>query len=349
MLNAQPVLHRFAKRKGGVIGRPFPVEPAALAAPNAFPEGVALPAHALTQQPAEHHGPPTQFTPSERLDMEAACAVARDVLAAAGGLLQAGKTTAEIDAFVHKSVVACGGYPAALNYQGFPRSVCASVNEVVVHGVPDTRPLQAGDVVSLDLVVFFKGMYGDTCRTFVVPPEGTAAQAAVAGTEYVDDETAELVRTTHKAMHVGIDMARAGTRVGDLGTAVGDFAAAAEYASVRQFAGHGIGKAMHSKPLVIHAANREPFVLSPHMAITVEPMLVQGSDKLVMWQDGWTVATMDGGLGAQFEHCVYVNEEGAPTIMTAWEGEAHAEQPWLPGVGDQLDFVVQDSKWWPAA
>jgi len=325
------------------------VEPAPLGPANAFPEGVPLPGHALTQQPDMHHGDPTNFSPAERQDMEAACSLARDVLAAAGGRLQAGATTADIDRFVHNAVVACGAYPAALNYMGFPRSVCASVNEVVVHGVPDTRPLLAGDVVSLDLVVFFKGMYGDTCRTFVVPPEGTAAQAATAGLQYVEDATAELVRATHKCMHVGIDMARAGTRVGDLGTAVGDAAAAAKYVSVHQFAGHGIGKAMHSKPLVIHAANREPFVLSPHMAITVEPMLVEGRSELAMWQDQWTVATMDRGLAAQFEHCVYINEEGPPTIMTAWEGEAHAQQPWLPGVGDRLDFTMNHSQWWPKA
>jgi methionyl aminopeptidase len=277
--------------------------------------------------------------------MEAACAIARDVLAAGGAQLRAGGTTADINAFIHAAVVQCGAYPAPLNYMGFPRSVCASVNEVVVHGIPDMRVLQAGDVVSLDLVVFYRGMYGDTCRTFVVPPEGSAGEAALSGLQYVDDETADLVRTTHRAMHVGIDMARAGTRVGDLGTAVGDFAAAAEYESVRDFAGHGIGKAMHSVPLVIHAPNREPFVLSPHMAITVEPMLVEGRAELVMWQDGWTVATMDRGLAAQFEHCVYINEKGAPTIMTAWEGPAHTEQPWLPGVGEDLGFSMSASKW----
>ncbi|CAI5711760.1 unnamed protein product [Peronospora destructor] len=185
--------------------------------------------------------------------LRAACALARDIREFAKPLCQPGATTEDIDCLVHEEIVRRGAYPTPLNYGGFPKALCSSVNEIVVHGIPDSRPLVDGDIVNIDISVFLDGFHGDTGN------------------------------------HGG-----AGCRAG--------------------YTGHGIGKEFHCLPFILHHRNNEPGKMMPGMAFTVEPALTEGSPKIVHWDDGWTVATADGGRSAQAEHTVLITEDGVDIV-----------------------------------
>lgn len=329
----RPMVHMSgSKRKGkrGVIGKPFPVEPARVTAPLTVPEGIARPAYADTGTAPSTAHVLEVLDEGGIADIRAAAGLARDVLAEAGGILQPGMTTDDIDAFVHKAIVAGGAYPAPLNYMGFPKSVCTSVNEVVCHGIPDLRPLEAGDIVSIDVSLYGWGKCGDTCRTFIVP-DGEGAEQ---GEEAVDADSAHLVRAAKACLDAGTAMAVEGANVNLVGDAVWQATREWGVSNVDSMCGHGIGSNMHQAPLVLHCPNNVYTPLQAGMVITVEPMVVQGSGSVTKWADGWTITTVDRGLAAQFEHMLLINPDGAPPdVLTAWEGARHATCPWLPGQG----------------
>ncbi|GMF21895.1 unnamed protein product [Phytophthora lilii] len=203
----------------------------------------------------------------QQLRLRAACALARDVRDFAGPLCQAGATTDEIDRLVHEEIVRRGAYPSPLNYGGFPKALCSSVNEIVVHGIPDSRPLQAGDIVNIDISVFLDGFHGDTSQTFLVGD--------------VDDAGKHLVDVTNQALMGSIQSCcKPLSRFASIGDFVQRLADKEGLGVVREYTGHGIGKEFHCLPFILHHRNGETGKMLPGMAFTVEPALTEGSPEV---------------------------------------------------------------------
>ena len=244
--------------------------------------------------------------------MRTACRVAADVLDFAGTLVVAGTSTDEIDAAVHAFTVARNAYPSPLNYAGFPKSVCTSINEVVCHGIPDRESvLRSGDIVKLDVSCFVGGVHGDTCRTWIVP--GTDAETVA--------PAQRLVTATRRALNAAIAVCRPGAPYSTVGDAIDTSIAGSGFSSVRAFTGHGIGTVFHTRPLVYHyASNGATETMAVGHTFTIEPMICEGTSDVRMWSDGWTVVTADGGRCAQFEHTLLVVPDGVE-VLTRYPGD----------------------------
>lgn len=204
---------------------------------------------------------------AQQTKLRAACALARDILAFAEPLVAAGTTTDEIDRRVHDEVVARGAYPSPLNYGRFPKSLCSSVNEIVVHGIPDSRALLEGDIVNIDISVFLDGFHGDTSQTFFVGD--------------VDAEARRLVDATNRSLLGAIETCcKPRSRFATIGAYVEALADAEGFGVVEEYTGHGIGTEFHSLPFILHNRNDSPGVMLPGMAFTVEPILTEGSPEV---------------------------------------------------------------------
>jgi methionyl aminopeptidase len=240
--------------------------------------------------------------------MRNACRAAAEVLTEGARRVQPGVTTDEIDVVVHDACIARGGYPSPLNYWGFPKSLCTSVNEVILHGIPDSRPLEEGDIVNLDVTIYLGGVHGDCSATFLVGQ--------------VDDASRRLVRVTEECLWKGIEAVRPGQPISDIGRAIETHASAHGYGVVRAFCGHGIGEDFHTDPQVLHYFDpRARAVMQEGMTFTIEPMLTMGTHRHVEWPDGWTAVTADGKRSAQFEHTVLVTRGGAEVLTLRPEDE----------------------------
>jgi len=230
-----------------------------------------------------------------------ACAAARRVLDGVGREVAAGVTTDELDAIAHDLYVAEGGYPSPLGYRGFPKSLCTSVNEIVAHGIPDNRALADGDIVNCDITIYLDGMHGDCSATFLIGD--------------VAPEVRNLVDVTEQCLELGIAAVRPNGRVRDIGRAIQAHAHRNGFGVVRELVGHGIGEEFHSTPYIHHYDEpRDRTRLRPGMVFTIEPMLTLGSPDVVQWDDGWTIATLDGLPSAQFEHTVMVTRDGVEVL-----------------------------------
>ena len=229
--------------------------------------------------------------------------VAAEVLLRIGARVRPGVTTDELDAVAHEAYLSRGAYPSTLGYRGYPKSICTSVNEVICHGIPDDRPLQEGDIVSVDVTAFVDGVHGDTCATF---PVGT-----------VDEPTAGLLEGTRLAALAGVSAVRAGLPLDVIGQATQAVADVRGLGVVEDYGGHGIGAVFHAAPHVNHYRNApgSAFLMPAGLVITVEPMLNAGTVRHHDWDNGWTVATDDLLPSAQFEHTVIVTD-GGPEITT---------------------------------
>ena len=242
--------------------------------------------------------------------MRVAGRAARRVLDRLAAEVRPGVTTDHLDTVAHDAYLAEGGYPSTLGYRGYPKSICTSVNEVVAHGIPDDRPLDAGDIVNCDVTVYVGGVHGDCSRTF-----------CVGGVDAVDPATVELVRVTEEALRAGIDAVRPGGRVRDIGKAIQKVARGAGYGIVRELVGHGIGEQFHGEPHVHHYdETRNKAMLHPGMTFTIEPMLTLGMPDVVLWDDEWTIVTLDGQPSAQFEHTVLVTDDGVEVLTVTDDG-----------------------------
>lgn len=270
------------------------------------PAGIARPDYAATGEPAAR-GSRAVRTDDEIEAMRVAGRVAAEALIEVGRHVRVGITTDELDAIGHEAMIAAGAYPSTLNYRGFPKSLCTSVNEIVCHGIPDSRPLADGDIVNIDITAYIEGVHGDTSATFLVGE--------------VDEASALLVERTRAAMHAGIDVVRPGAQVFDIGRAIERSVAPYRYTVVREFIGHGIGDQFHTSLQIPHYYDpRNDTYLVPGMTFTVEPMINIGGGRLDMWDDGWTVATRDRQRTAQFEHTVLVTEDGHELLTVPAEG-----------------------------
>jgi methionyl aminopeptidase len=234
--------------------------------------------------------------------MRVAGRIAAEVLRVTGDAVKPGITTDELDAICHAATIEQGAYPSPLDYHGYPKSICTSVNEVICHGIPDSRPLADGDIVNLDVTVYLDGVHGDTNATFGV---GT-----------IDAESQRLITVTAECLERGIAAVVPGHKIYDIGRAIQRHAEAAGFGVVRAYCGHGIGEVFHSRTLQIphYYEPSAGTVIEPGMTFTIEPMITLGTWRHVAWDDGWTAVTADGRRTAQFEHTLAVTAEGAEVL-----------------------------------
>ncbi|MGO4340096.1 type I methionyl aminopeptidase [Pedococcus sp. 2YAF34] len=230
--------------------------------------------------------------------MRVAGRIAAQAMAAAAAVISPGVTTDEVDRVGHEFLMDHGAYPSTLGYKGFPKSLCTSVNEVICHGIPDSRPLEDGDIVNIDITAYIGGVHGDTDATYLVGD--------------VDEESRLLVERTREAMMRGIKAAVPGREINIIGRVIQSYAKRFGYGVVRDFTGHGIGRSFHSGLVIPHydAAPSYATVIEPGMTFTIEPMLNLGTPDWEMWDDGWTVVTKDRRRSAQFEHTILITEHG---------------------------------------
>lgn len=239
-------------------------------------------------------------SPYEIENMKKACKLARNILKEAGESLRVGVTTNEIDQLVYDLSLAHDAYPSPLNYRGFPKSVCTSVNNVICHGIPDDRPLSDGDIINIDVTVYLDGVHGDCSKTFLVGD--------------VDDDGKRLVMVTEQCLEIGIQLCKPHTKFADIGEAIYEIAQASGFEVVGQFTGHGIGSYFHGPPDIYHVPNTYPGKMLPGMTFTIEPALSEGTDEIVILEDGWTAVTCDNSRAAQCEHTVLITETGVEIL-----------------------------------
>ncbi|MDJ0927137.1 MAG: type I methionyl aminopeptidase [Gammaproteobacteria bacterium] len=237
-------------------------------------------------------------TPEEQELMRTAGRLTADVLDMIGEHVQPGVTTDELDRICHDYIVdEQQAVPAPLNYRGFPKSICTSVNHVVCHGIPGDKRLRNGDMVNIDITVIKDGFHGDSSRIFHVGKPSVRGQ--------------RLANVAFEAMWLGIRQVRPGTQLGDIGHVIQNYVERNNFSVVREYCGHGIGRQFHEDPQVLHYGRPGTgFRLEPGMAFTIEPMVNAGRRHVRLLKDGWTVVTRDHSLSAQWEHTILVTDDG---------------------------------------
>jgi len=248
-------------------------------------------------------------TPEEQDKMRTAGRLTASVLDMIGEHVKPGVTTGELDLICYQYITReLKGVPAPLNYRGFPKSICTSVNHVVCHGIPGEKKLKNGDIVNIDISVIIDGWHGDTSRMFHV------GKSTIRGER--------LTKITHECMKRGIEMVKPGVRLGDIGHVIQKYAESQNCSVVREYCGHGIGKEFHEDPQVLHygrpGTGQE---LKEGMTFTIEPMINHGKKDVKLLPDGWTVVTKDHSLSAQWEHTILVTKDGYEVLTLGASGE----------------------------
>lgn len=248
-------------------------------------------------------------TPSE-IDILRECnLIVYEILDTLKGNCQPGVTTLELDRIAEDLTRKRKGQPAFKGYNGFPATLCLSVNEEVVHGIPSKRILRAGDIVSIDYGIFFRGYYGDAAITV---PVGA-----------ITEDLKFLLETTEECLMLGIGQALPGNHLADISAAIQTHAELRGFSLVKEYSGHGVGRSLHEEPVVLnYVANGRGIVLKPGLVLAIEPMVNQGLDKVEVLKDGWTVVTKDRKCSAHFEHSIAITAEG-PVILSLPEGKRH--------------------------
>ncbi|GAA5951556.1 hypothetical protein JCM8115_005176 [Rhodotorula mucilaginosa] len=237
--------------------------------------------------------------------MRKVCRLAREVLDIAASHIRPGITTIEIDQIVHDECVKRDSYPSPLGYHKFPRSVCTSVNEVICHGIPDSRPLEDGDIINLDVTLFHGGFHGDINATY---PVGSS----------VSQENLDLIACSRECLDEAIRMCKPGTQFQDVGKVIEEIASKRGFSTNKTYVGHGIHELFHAAPNVPHyAGNRASGTMRPGQTFTIEPMICVGHQKEVHWPDDWTAATPDGKYSAQFEETLLITPTGVEVLTAA--------------------------------
>jgi methionyl aminopeptidase len=249
-------------------------------------------------------------SPEEQLKMREAGRLAAEVLDMIGPHVVPGVTTEELDRLCYEHIVHVQGtIPANLNYRGFPKTICSSVNHVVCHGIPNDRKLKSGDIINIDVTVIKDGFHGDTSRMYYVGKPPVAAQ--------------RLTEVCFEAMWRGIRTVKPGTRLGDIGHAIQQYVESLNFSVVREYCGHGIGRIYHEDPQILHyGESGTGLELQRGMTFTVEPMVNAGKRHVRLLPDGWTVVTKDHSLSAQWEHTCLVTETGVD-VLTLGAADRH--------------------------
>jgi len=247
---------------------------------------------------------------AEEIDnIRIAAKLAAEVLDLIGEYVVPGVTTDELNTICHKHITEVqGGIPAPLNYNGFPKSICTSINHQVCHGIPNHKRLKKGDIVNIDVTVIKDGFFGDTSRMYYVGDPAPAAK--------------RLVDVTHKSMMLGIEAVRDGAWLGDIGNAIQTYAESQRCSVVREYCGHGIGTSFHEDPQVLHYGRAGTGVkLKKGMVFTIEPMINLGKRQVKILGDEWTVVTKDQSLSAQWEHTIAVTDDGCEILTLGKSGQ----------------------------
>lgn len=255
-------------------------------------------------------------SPEEIEKMRVAGKLAADVLDMLTPFVKAGITTEELDQIAHNYIVnQQDAIPAPLNYHGFPKSICTSVNYQVCHGIPGPKKLKEGDIVNVDVTVLKDGYHGDTSKMFAIGKPSILAE--------------RLMRITQECLYLGISVVKPGAHFGDIGEIIQTYAEKHRYSVVREYCGHGIGKIFHEAPHVLHygkAGTGEE--IKPGMIFTIEPMINAGKREVKLLSDGWTVVTKDHSLSAQWEHTILVTDKGCE-VLTLRNEERDTIKPYL--------------------
>ncbi|KAK7467109.1 Methionine aminopeptidase 1 [Stygiomarasmius scandens] len=315
------IIHEIAKKPVSTVNvaakdsyNPFPnyeytgsIRPMyPLSAKRQVPDHIPRPEYAADGKPmAEVRAagqPPRILTKEEQGKMRTACRLTREVLDIAASHVRPGITTDELDEIVHNATIERNAYPSPLNYRNFPKSVCTSVNEVICHGIPDQRKLQEGDIVNIDVSLYYDGFHGDVNATYAVGK--------------IDEESQKLIRTTRECLDEAIKLCKPGALFRDLGKTIEPIARANGCSTVRTYTGHGIHELFHCTPNIPHyAKNKAVGTMKAGMVFTIEPMINLGSNwGEVHWPDNWTASTVDGKRSAQFEETllyVFISDPGA--------------------------------------
>jgi len=259
------------------------------------------------------------MTPRMLQDMRRSCQLAAECLTAVGEMIAPGITTDQINAFVHEYIVSRDAYPSPLDYKGFPKSVCTSVNECVCHGIPGSYVLSDGDIVNVDVTTYLPkehGYHGDTSVTFYVGQP--------------NDSAIHVVETARRCLELGIAEVKHGKRIGDIGAAIQEYAESRGCSVVRDYVGHGVGREFHMPPQIPHFGKRgKDKRMKAGMVFTIEPMINAGGYQTELMDDDWTVLTLDRTLSAQFEHTVLVTRDGAEVLTARRQVVRHSEDvPW---------------------
>ena len=277
-----------------------PIAPATVSPRRPVPAPIPRPEYVDREAPTPYDGPDVQDddTVARMRVAGRLAAQARDLV---GEHVRPGVTTDELDRVGHEFLCDHGAYPSTLGYRGFPKSLCSSVNEVVCHGIPDSRVVEDGDIVNIDITAYLDGVHGDTNATFLAGD--------------VDEETRLLVERTREALDRAIKAVRPGRRINVIGRVIEAYAKRFDYGVVREFTGHGISTSFHSGLIVPHYDDPEhDTLIEVGMTFTIEPMLNLGGPEVEMWDDGWTVVTADRTRSAQFEHTLLVTPTGAEVL-----------------------------------
>ncbi len=277
-----------------------PLKPGVQSPRRQVPSTIARPEYVDKPAPKRNVEPWVQT--EETIEaMRVAGRIAAQALAEGGKAVKPGATTDDIDAVIHEFLLDHRAYPSTLGYRGFPKSCCTSLNEVICHGIPDTTRIQDGDIVNIDVTAFVGGVHGDTNATFLAGE--------------VDEEVRQLVERTHEATMRAIKAVRPGRALNVIGRVIESYAKRFGYGVVRDFTGHGIGRAFHRGLVILHY--EEPKVetmIEKGMTFTIEPMITLGGIDYDIWSDGWTVTTKDKSWTAQFEHTLVVTDNGAEIL-----------------------------------
>ena len=230
--------------------------------------------------------------------MRSTCELAAKTLTYIEGKLEVGMTTEEVNHLCHEFIVSHGAYPSPLNYNGFPKSVCTSLNNVICHGIPSEKDvLKDGDILNVDVTTYLGNFHGDTNKTFLIGN--------------VKPEIKKLVEVTYECMMAGIEVCRPGARLGDIGAVIQEIAHSNNFSVVHEYCGHGIGREFHEEPQVLHYGKRGTGVeMRKGMTFTIEPMINLGQRYSKLLKDGWTVITKDKKPSAQFEHTILITDDG---------------------------------------
>jgi methionyl aminopeptidase len=279
-----------------------PVVPGTVSPRRPVPAHVPRPEYVDKPAPAKYTG--SEVKDAETIErMRIAGRIAALALAEVGRAVVPGVTHDELDRIGHEFLLDHDAYPSTLGYRGFPKSLCTSANEVICHGIPDSRVVEDGDIVNIDITAFIGGVHGDTNATFLTPG--------------VAPEVRDLVERTEEALRRAIQAVRPGRQLNVIGRVIEAYAKRFGYGVVREFTGHGIGTAFHSGLIVAHYDDPQyDTLIQPGMTFTIEPMLNLGTHEWEMWDDDWTVVTRDRRVSAQFEHTLLVTDTGAEILTT---------------------------------